>query len=109
MIIKNHSTSEITSLKDASYQGCISAERGQTIGQYIYNVCPMFLESVPEEVKAQIEEGQMLRFHENHPAQYYTMDYVPCSADTKGAFKVDQRGDVSPPAGIRTYEIRRPC
>ena len=80
---------EITSLKDASYQGCISAERGQTIGQYIYNVCPMFLESVPEEVKAQIEEGQMLRFHENHPAQYYTTDYVPCSADTKGAFKVD--------------------
>jgi len=89
MIIKNHTTSEITSLKDASYQGCISAERGQVIGQYIYNVCPTFLESVPDDVKAQIEEGQMLRFHERHPAQYYTTDYVPCSADTKGALKVD--------------------
>ena len=44
------------SLKDASYQGCISNERSTSIGQYVYDKCPSFLEAIPEEVKAEIEE-----------------------------------------------------
>jgi len=89
MIIKNHSTSEITSLKDASYQGCISSEKGITIGQFIYGQCPSFLESIPDEVKSELEAGQMLRFNELNPAQWYTQDWVPCEAGTKSSHKVD--------------------
>mgnify|MGYP003342410224 CR=1 FL=1 len=77
------------SLKDASYQGCISSERSTSIGQYVYDKCPSFLEAIPEEVKAELEEGQMLRFHELHPAQWYTKDWIPCEEGTKGSHKVD--------------------
>jgi hypothetical protein len=77
------------SLKDASYQGCISNERSTSIGQYVYDKCPSFLEAIPEEVKGEIEAGQMLRFHELHPAQWYTKEWIPCEEGTKGSHKVD--------------------
>jgi hypothetical protein len=80
---------EITSLKDASYQGCISSERGISIGQFIHNKCPSFLEAIPEEVKAEIESGQILRFNELRPAQYYSKEWIPVSEGSEGAFKVD--------------------
>ena len=82
------SDQNFASIKDASYQSCISSERGIAIGKYILSVCPTFLETIPAEIKAEIEAGQMLRFHENHPAQYYK-DGVPCEPTTKGAPKVD--------------------
>jgi hypothetical protein len=78
----------IASIKDASYQGCVSAERGLVIGKYLLNACPTFLDSISDEVKAEIEAGQMLRFHENNPPQYYK-DGIPCESTTKGATKVD--------------------
>ena len=77
------------SLKDASYQGCISNERSTSIGQFIYDKCPSFLEAIPEEVKAELEAGQMLRYHELHPAQWYTKEWIPCEEGTKGSHKVD--------------------
>ena len=82
------SIQNFASIKDASYQGCVSAEKGIAIGKYILTQCPTFLDSIPDEIKAEIESGQMLRFHENHPAQYYK-DGVPCESTTKGAVKVD--------------------
>jgi hypothetical protein len=83
------SIKEITSLKDAGYQGCISSERGTVIGKFIYTKCPSFLESVPDEIKAELEAGQMLRFNELRPAQFYTDGWIPCEPNTKGAHKVD--------------------
>jgi hypothetical protein len=83
------SKTTFTSIKDASYQGCLSSERGEQIGQYLLGKCPTFLDAIPEEIKVELEEGQMLRFHENHQAQYYTKDWIPCEADAKGATKVD--------------------
>jgi hypothetical protein len=80
---------EITSLKDASYQGCISSERGVSIGRFINEKCPTFLDSIPDEIKAEIESGQMLRFNELNPAQWYTQDWVPCEEGTKGSQRVD--------------------
>ena len=77
------------SLKDASYQGCISSERSTTIGQFIVEKCPSFLEAIPEEVKAELEAGQMLRYHELHPAQWFTKEWIPCEEGTKGSHKVD--------------------
>jgi hypothetical protein len=83
------SKTEITSLKDASYQGCISSERSGVIGKYIHTKCPSFLESIPEEIKAEIEAGQILRFNELRSAQFYTDGWIPCEPDAKGARKVD--------------------
>jgi hypothetical protein len=80
---------EITSLKDASYQGCISSERGVSIGRFIHEKCPTFLDSIPDEIKAEIESGQILRFNELNPAQHYTQDWVPCEEGTKGSQRVD--------------------
>ena len=80
---------EIVSLKDASYQGCISAERGVSIGRFIHEKCSTFLESIPDEVRAELEEGQMLRFNELNPVQYYTQGWVPCEEGTEGAQRVD--------------------
>jgi hypothetical protein len=80
---------ELTSLKDASYQGCISSERGVSIGRFINEKCPTFLDSIPDEIKAEIESGQMLRFNELNPAQHYTQDWIPCEEGTKGSQRVD--------------------
>jgi hypothetical protein len=80
---------EIVSLKDASYQGCISSERGVSIGRFIHEKCPTFLDSIPDEIKAEIEAGQMLRFNELNPAQHYTQDWVPCEEGTKGSQRID--------------------
>jgi hypothetical protein len=76
-------------LKDASYQGCISSERGVSIGRFIHTKCATFLESVPDEIKAELEEGQMLRFNELKPAQYYTQDWIPCEEGTEGSQRID--------------------
>lgn len=80
---------EITSLKDAGYQGCVSSERGMVIGKFIYTKCSTFLESIPDEIKSELEIGQMLRYNELHPAQFYTAKWTPCDPDTEGASKVD--------------------
>jgi hypothetical protein len=88
-IIKKSFTSEIVSLKDASYQGCISSERGVSIGRFIHTKCATFLESIPDEIKAELEEGQMLRFNELKPAQHYTQDWIPCEAGTEGSQRID--------------------
>jgi hypothetical protein len=80
---------EIVSLKDASYQGCISSERGVSIGRFIHGKCSTFLESIPDEVRAELEEGQMLRFNELNPVQYYTQNWIPCEEGTEGAQRVD--------------------
>ena len=85
----NMSIKEIASLKDAGYQGCISSERGSAIGKFIHTKCASFLESIPDEIKSEIEAGQILRFNELRPAQFYTDNWTPCEPDTKGAKKVD--------------------
>ena len=80
---------ELVSLKDASCQGCISSERGVSIGRFIHGKCSTFLESIPDEVRAELEEGQMLRFNELNPAQHYTENWVPCEEGTEGSKRVD--------------------
>jgi hypothetical protein len=77
------------SLKDVSYNGCISSEKSLEIGKYLFEKCPTFRTSIPDEILAEVVDGQMLRYHELHPAQYYTKDWIPCEVNTKGATKVD--------------------
>ena len=67
----------ILSFKDAGYQSALSSERTASIARFVYDKCPTFLDEVPKETKAELEEGFALRWQEVNPAVKYTTDYVP--------------------------------
>jgi len=67
----------ILSFKDAGYQSALSSERTASIARFVYDKCPTFLDEVPKEIKAELEEGFALRWQEVNPAVKYTTDYVP--------------------------------
>ena len=77
------------SLKDASYQSCINKEKDASVAAYVLDQCPSFLDNPSDEVIAEIKAGHLLRHSEITEPKYYTADFVPCSADTKGAMKYD--------------------
>ena len=70
-------TASVSSFKDAGYQSAVSGERTASIARYVFNHCPTFLDEVPKEVKAELEEGFALRWQELNPAVKYTTDFVP--------------------------------
>ena len=70
-------TGAILSFKDAGYQSALSSERTASIARFVYDKCPTFLDEVPKEIKAELEEGFALRWQEVNPAVKYTTDYVP--------------------------------
>lgn len=67
----------VSSFKDAGYQSAVSSERTASIARYVFDNCPTFLDEVPKEIKAELEEGFALRWQETHPAVKYTADWVP--------------------------------
>lgn len=71
-----HATS-VSSFKDAAYQSAVSGERTASIARYVLDNCPTFLDEVPKEIKAQLDDGFALRWQEINPAKKYTTDYVP--------------------------------
>lgn len=81
-----------TSVKDASYQSCITSEKASATASYILEVEPNFVDGASKEILAQIKEGQILRYGETHEPKHYVIadgNYVPCDAKTKGAIKID--------------------
>lgn len=69
----------VSSFKDAAYQTAVSTERMASIAQYILDNCPGFLDEVPKEIKAQLDEGFALRWQELNPAVEYNAEWVPAS------------------------------
>ena len=67
----------VSSFKDAGYQSAVSGERMGNIARFVLDRCPGFLDEVPKEVKAELDEGFALRWQELNPAKKYTADYVP--------------------------------
>lgn len=67
----------VLSFKDAGYQSAVSGERTASIARFVFDRCPSFLDEVPKEVKAELEEGFALRWQEVNPAVKYTPDWVP--------------------------------
>lgn len=65
------------SFKDAGYQSAVSRDRTVSIARWVYDRCPTFLDEVPKEIKAELEEGFAIRWQETHPAVKYTADWVP--------------------------------
>lgn len=67
----------VASFKDAGYQSAVSGERTAAIARFVFERCPTFLDEVPKEIKAELEEGFALRWQEINPAVKYTTDWVP--------------------------------
>ena len=67
----------IASLQDAGYQAAKHGEGMAQVARYVLEECPTFLDGVPDEVKAQLREGQALRWQELNPAIRYTPDWIP--------------------------------
>jgi hypothetical protein len=84
--------STVASLKDAGYQAAKHGEGMAQVARFVLNECPTFLDGVPDEVKAQLREGQALRWQELNPAIRYTAD----SSKTANA-----RGDASAPDEVK--------
>ncbi len=69
--------STVASLKDAGYQAAKHGEGMAQVARFVLDECPTFLDGVPDEVKAQLREGQALRWQELNPAIRYTPDWIP--------------------------------
>ena len=67
----------VSSFKDAAYQTAVSTERMASIARYVLDNCPDFLDEVPKEIKAQLDEGFALRWQELNPAVEYNAEWVP--------------------------------
>jgi hypothetical protein len=67
----------VSSFKDAGYQSAVSGERMANVARFVFEQCPSFLDEVPKETKAQLEEGWAIRWQELNPAQNYSIDWVP--------------------------------
>jgi len=52
----------ITSFKDAAYQSAKSSETMASVAEYVLEKCPSFLDSVPDEVSAELIIGWALRW-----------------------------------------------
>jgi hypothetical protein len=73
--MKKHST--VASFKDAGYQAAKHGEGMAQVARFVIGECPSFLDAVPDEVKAQLREGQALRWQELNKAVRYTTDWIP--------------------------------
>ena len=61
----------IKSYKDASYNAAKAGDTVADSAKFIFDNCPTFLDSPPDDVMAEIVDGIMLRYSERHPAQTY--------------------------------------
>ena len=67
----------IKSMKDAGYQSATAGERLSAVAQYVLSECPTFLDSCPDEVKAELTDGWAVRWQELNPAVSYNAEWVP--------------------------------
>jgi hypothetical protein len=67
----------VSSFKDAGYQAAKHGEGMASVAKFVLEECPTFLDTIPDEVKAQLRDGHALRWQELNPAIRYTADWVP--------------------------------
>jgi hypothetical protein len=62
---------QITSFKDGAYKQALASDRMRSVAKYVMEQCKAFPESLPDEIKAELNDGYRLRFNEvNKPDQY---------------------------------------
>jgi hypothetical protein len=61
----------IQSFKDGAYKQALASDRMRSVARYVMDQCKAFPESLPDEIKAELNEGYRLRFNEvNKPDTY---------------------------------------
>lgn len=61
----------IKSFKDAAYQAAKANDSIEESARFVFDKCPTVLESIPDDVKVELDDGWMLRHHEKHPEKLY--------------------------------------
>jgi len=61
----------IKSYKDAAYQAAKAVDSIEEAAKFDFAKCPTVLDSMPDDVKSELDEGWMLRHHEKYPEQTY--------------------------------------
>jgi len=78
------------SFKDAGYQTATLGEGRKVIAQYVLEQCPTFLDTVPDEVKAELFAGFQLRHYELTGNKTYRMgDTGALIPDPDGGIEVN--------------------
>jgi hypothetical protein len=62
-----------TSLKDSAYNQALASDKMRGVARYVMQQCASFPDEVPDEVKAQLNEGYRLRFNESNPPKEYAV------------------------------------
>lgn len=63
----------ITSLKDGAYKQALASDRMRSVARFVMDQCKAFPESIPDEVKAELNDGYRLRFNEVNRADTYAI------------------------------------
>jgi hypothetical protein len=61
----------IKSFKDAAYQAAKAVDSIEEAAKFVYAKCPTVLDSMPDDVKSELDDGWMLRHHEKYPEKTY--------------------------------------
>ena len=79
------SVSPIADMADAGYRLGKTGDTLRDIAQFVLERDPGFLDEPSDATQTSLTAGLRLRYHENHPTKFYTLDWVPCEEGTKGA------------------------
>ena len=62
-----------TSIKDSAYNQALASDKMRGVARYVMTQCPSFPDQVPDEIKAQLNDGYRLRFNESNPPKTYAV------------------------------------
>lgn len=79
----------LKSAKDAAYSAAKASDTVADSAKFLYALCPTFLDSIPEEISTEIDEGLMLRMSEIKPAKVYSRIDGNLVESAKGKDKVE--------------------
>ena len=79
----------IRSAKDAAYSAAKASDTVADSAKFLYEMCPTFLEEVPQDLANEIDEGLMLRKSELRPAKVYSRIDGNLVEGAKGKEKIE--------------------
>jgi hypothetical protein len=80
---------QLKSYKDAFYNAARATDTVAESARYIHGRCPTFLDSIPEDVATEMDEGLALRFSEIRPAKVYSRIDGNLVESAKGKDKIE--------------------
>lgn len=82
---KKADVSAPSSLKDVAYRFAVNGETTHELAKFVFDKCPTFLESVPDEIRAELRAGFILRKQEiTEPVHYKMVEgkFIPVTDTT---------------------------